>query len=86
MCKDILIFSAMKSTDLCPDEHFLPLKSKPVFSDPFGGNSFCFKQSSVLHAVNLLQGVLHGVGQGLLAVFGIQNLKLDNNCIFSATI
>lgn len=26
--------SPMMTTDLCPDEHFLPLEGKPVFSDP----------------------------------------------------
>lgn len=78
--------SAMMTMNLCSNEHFLPLERKPVFLDSPRGNPLCLKQSGVLHAVNLLQGIPDSIRQGLLAVLGIQNLKLNNNCIHSAII
>lgn len=63
-------------------QNMLALERKTVFPDSRCRYSFRLKGSGVLHAVNLVQGVLYGIRKCLFAVFGIQDLKLDNNCIF----
>ena len=51
-----------------PNQHFLPLKRKPVLPDPFIGNPLRHKRLRILLLLDLQKRRLHGILQGFLFV------------------